>query len=65
MIRSTESLETGLLVRVGLFGEIGRFARAEGVPQKRGTRVVCRTKRGLEIGTVLAVDEVELKATAR
>jgi cell fate regulator YaaT (PSP1 superfamily) len=41
------------LVRVGRFGQIGRFSAATGEVVGRGLRVVCRTPRGLEIGTVL------------
>jgi len=41
-------------VRVGVLGSVGRFA-AEGRQRfARGTRVVCRTARGLEIGHVLS-----------
>lgn len=47
-------------VRVGVLGSVGRFA-AEGRQRfARGTRVVCRTGRGLEIGQVLsAADATE------
>jgi cell fate regulator YaaT (PSP1 superfamily) len=41
------------LVRVGLFGQIGRFRAPAGEVVARGLRVVCRTRRGLEIGEVL------------
>ena len=41
------------LVRVGLFGHVGRFSSASGEIVRRGHRVVCRTRRGLEIGVVL------------
>jgi len=40
------------LLRVGPFGQIGRFA-AEGLQLQRGRAVVCRTDRGLELGEVL------------
>jgi cell fate regulator YaaT (PSP1 superfamily) len=41
-------------VRFGVLGHVGRFA-AEGVERfPRGTRVVCRTRRGLEVGEVLS-----------
>lgn len=39
-------------VRVGVHGQVGRFA-SEGKNFRRGARVICRTARGLEIGTVL------------
>lgn len=41
------------LVRVGLLGHVGRFASAGGEVVERGKRVVCRTRRGLELGVVL------------
>ena len=42
------------LVRLGLFGHVGRFRAADHSVFTRGTRVVCRTRRGLEVGEVLA-----------
>ena len=44
-------------VRVGVLGQVGRFAPLDTSKYRRGTRVVCRTTRGLEIGSVLAIDE--------
>jgi cell fate regulator YaaT (PSP1 superfamily) len=41
-------------VRVGLLGQVGRFSSADATVFPRGTRVVCRTQRGLEIGEVVA-----------
>jgi len=41
------------LVRVGCMGHVGRFRLDEDVLVRRGTRAVCRTSRGLELGTVL------------
>jgi len=41
------------LVRVGLVGHVGRFASTEMIQYARGSRVVCRTSRGLEVGEVL------------
>jgi hypothetical protein len=41
-------------VRVGVLGSVGRFAAEGRQRYARGTRVVCRTARGLEIGQVLA-----------
>jgi hypothetical protein len=41
-------------VRVGVLGSVGRFAAADQKRYARGTRVVCRTLRGLEVGEVLA-----------
>lgn len=41
------------LVRVGTMGRIGRFSNPDGSLYRRGTRVICRTVRGLEIGEVL------------
>lgn len=42
------------LVRLGLFGHVGRFRALGGERYPRAARVVCRTTRGLEIGEVLA-----------
>ncbi|MGN6136579.1 MAG: hypothetical protein ACTHOU_19005 [Aureliella sp.] len=39
-------------LRVGIHGQVGRFT-SSGENFRRGARVVCRTARGLEIGTVL------------
>jgi len=44
-------------VRVGVLGSIGRFEAAGRQRYARGTRVVCRTARGLEIGQVLSAAE--------
>jgi len=42
------------LVRVGAMGQIGRFAAVDAVRYPRHSRVVVRTRRGLEIGDVLS-----------
>lgn len=42
------------LVRLGFLGHVGRFLPVEAVRFPRGSRVVCRTRRGLEVGQVLA-----------
>jgi cell fate regulator YaaT (PSP1 superfamily) len=39
-------------VRIGVHGQVGRFTTAS-ENFRRGTRVICRTARGLEIGSVL------------
>ncbi len=44
------------LVQTGLFGEVNRFEVVAGIPLPQGTSVVCRTPRGLEVGTVLTSD---------
>jgi cell fate regulator YaaT (PSP1 superfamily) len=41
------------LVRVGALGHVGRFTAVDAVRYPRGTRVIVRTSRGLEIGEVL------------
>lgn len=41
------------LVRVGASAGIGRFASSDARHYERGTRVVVRTERGLEVGEVL------------
>ena len=45
------------LVLVGALGHVGRFAAVDAKRYPRGTRVVCRTTRGLEIGRVLSLEE--------
>jgi len=42
------------LVRVGALGHVGRFTSVDAVRYPRGTRIVVRTDRGLELGEVLA-----------
>src|ERR1700733_4677670 len=42
-------------VRVGILGHVGRFTPVEPLPFARGARVVCRTRRGLEVGEVLSL----------
>lgn len=44
--------ESIVLVRYGVISEVSRFVPS-GEPIERGARVVVRTRRGLEIGTVL------------
>ncbi len=43
-----------LLVRVGALGQVGRFTSLDGSRYHRAARVVCRTRRGLEVGEVLS-----------
>lgn len=47
------------LVRIGVMGNVGRFAAVDGVQYPRGARVIVRTERGLEIGEVLALPDRE------
>src|SRR3954462_9550522 len=42
------------LVRVGAMGLVGRFASLDAVRYPRRSRVIVRTRRGLEVGDVLA-----------
>lgn len=42
------------LVRVGAMGQVGRFAAVDALRYPRHSRVVVRTRRGLEIGDVLS-----------
>lgn len=44
-------------VRVGVLGQVGRFAAEGGGRFARGNRVVLRTVRGLEVGEILAPAE--------
>jgi hypothetical protein len=51
------------LVRVGSFGMVGRFRAEEQLAYARGSRVLCRTPRGLEVGEVLTqVEECDGRA---
>lgn len=45
------------LVRFGALGLLGRFGSDEPRRWPRGSRVVCRTSRGLEVGEVLSASE--------
>ncbi|MBX7167882.1 MAG: hypothetical protein K1X74_16230 [Pirellulales bacterium] len=45
------------LVRVGTWAEVGRFQAVDATHYPRGSRVVLRTARGLELGEVLAPPE--------
>jgi cell fate regulator YaaT (PSP1 superfamily) len=47
------------LVRVGALGQIGRFGSVDATRFPRGSRVIVRTARGLEIGDVLAPPALE------
>ena len=42
------------LIRVGAMGQVGRFLAVDAVLYPRHSRVIVRTRRGLEIGEVLA-----------
>jgi len=42
------------LVRVGVMGLLGRFRSSDGTVYPRGVKVIVRTRRGLEVGEVLA-----------
>lgn len=41
------------LVQIGTLGSIGRFRAVDRRQRPHGTTVVCRTRRGLEVGSVL------------
>lgn len=43
------------LVRIGSFGAVVRCSLVDHVTYSRGTRVVCRTERGIEIGQLIAI----------
>lgn len=49
---------TAHLVKIGLFGQVGRMTAPGGRQFSRDDRVICRTNRGLEVGTVLCADEL-------
>ncbi len=42
------------LVRIGAFGHVGRFVSVDSYTFDRRARVICRSRRGLEVGEVLA-----------
>jgi cell fate regulator YaaT (PSP1 superfamily) len=42
------------IVRVSTLGQIGRFVSADPITFPRGSRVICRTRRGLEVGEVMS-----------
>jgi cell fate regulator YaaT (PSP1 superfamily) len=42
------------LVRVGSLGNVGLFDSVDATRYRRGTRVICRTARGLELGEILS-----------
>lgn len=48
----------GFLVRLGVHAQIGRFLLADTAVPERGQRVVCRTRRGVEVGSVLGPVEI-------
>ena len=45
------------LILVGALGHVGRFIATDATRYPRGTRVVCRTTRGLEVGRALSPEE--------
>lgn len=47
-------------VRVGLFGQVGRFRSVDSARYPRGSRVVVRTVRGVELGEVLGSGDAEV-----
>lgn len=57
------------LLQVGLMGVVGLFLSPSSRDFPKGSRVICRTERGLEIGSVLckleAVEEVNLPVTGQ
>jgi cell fate regulator YaaT (PSP1 superfamily) len=50
----TSSAMQNYFVRIGAWGDVARCRAAGGEIYRRGTRVICRTARGLEIGQVTA-----------
>ncbi len=51
---ATDTIHRCYLVRIGSMGNIGRFLSDEGLSLQRNAKVLCRSARGLEHGTVLA-----------
>lgn len=52
------------LLRVGALGSVGRFASLDATRFPRGSRVIARTARGLEVGHVLSPPALESDAEA-
>jgi cell fate regulator YaaT (PSP1 superfamily) len=52
------------LVRVGALAHVGRFSSVDATRFPRGSRVIVRTARGLEVGEVLAPPAAESQAEA-
>lgn len=50
------------LVRYSLLGQVGRFVAADALRYPRRSRVIVRSERGLEIGTVLSEPEATNEA---
>src|SRR5690348_4982343 len=59
-----ESMPRCHLVRVGAMSHVGRFTSVDATRFPRGSRVIVRTLRGLEIGEVLAPPSTETLAEA-
>lgn len=47
-------------VRYGVMGQVSRFGASEGHRYARGSRVICRTERGLEVGEILSAIHDEI-----
>jgi hypothetical protein len=52
-------------VRIGAWGDVARCRAAGGETYRRGTRVICRTPRGLEIGQVTAQCDLSAESIER
>ena len=50
-------LATTHLVKIGILGHVGRLSAPTSQRFSRDDRVICRTARGLEVGTVLCAEE--------
>src|SRR3954469_10362980 len=53
------------LIRVGAMGQVGRFTAVDAVRYPRHSRVIVRTRRGLEVGEVLAAPSDEDPSLAK
>jgi cell fate regulator YaaT (PSP1 superfamily) len=54
-----ETIMQFYFVRIGSWGEVTRCRTAGGGTYRRGTRVICRTPRGLEVGQITAGETAE------
>ncbi len=53
LVNEPATLPLYYLTRVGVFGQVGRFHRTNATQLSRRDQVVCRTARGLEVGTIM------------
>jgi cell fate regulator YaaT (PSP1 superfamily) len=60
LVQVIDSMFRQHFVRIGVLGSVGRFAATGAERLRRGSRVVCRTRRGLEVGDILSAAESDV-----